>query len=208
MNEKGSLEDRPLPCLAMVSGPELDAAAIERLVRRFMSFTTPAGRLVANAAARGVELTAWEGERLGAVRAVLDATARLGDEWPDLAITWTHAPLTLDSERIAAAAESWKGGKVPVHDLVGFDFAVAGHTPPTMTTIGLKALVGQEIVARPFAEAQRQPIARLMARLANEMLASGAIRRAQSASGHGLVDGKVRLQPDFDRQTVEVVVSG
>ncbi len=108
--------------------------------------------------------------------------------------TFPHSGLVLDADQLAAALEGWTDAELPVHSLVGFNFALAG-TPPGTRTIGLRPLTGQEIIAWPPDDSLRLVCARLVARLAHDMMLHGPILAAVSFSAPDAPRGRVTLVP-------------
>ncbi len=108
--------------------------------------------------------------------------------------TFPHSGVVLDADHLAEALDGWTDAAIPVHSLVGFDFALAG-TPPGTRTIGLRPLVGQEIIAWPPDDALRLVCARMVARLAHDMLMHGPIIAERSYAAPDLPKGQVTLVP-------------
>ena len=100
----------------------------------------------------------------------------------------------LDSDQIAAALDSWTDESIPVHSLVAFDFALRGNPPGTGSS-GLAALVGQEIMAWPPDEALRLVTARMVVRLAHDMLLNGPIVAETEYPAPDSPRGRVTLVP-------------
>jgi hypothetical protein len=108
-------------------------------------------------------------------------------------VTLTHAAIVLDAVQLATALDEWTDDSIPVHSLVAFDFAVRGD-PPGTKSIGLAALVGQEVIAWPPDETLRLPCARMVVRLAHDMLLHGPI-----------LTERIFPAPDAPRGTVTLV---
>lgn len=106
----------------------------------------------------------------------------------------SNSGLALDCEQIAAALASWTDDAIPVDSLIGFDFALRGNPPGTGST-GLAALIGQEVVAWPPEEALRLVAARLVVRLAHEILLNGPIIAQTEYPAPDTPRGKVTLVP-------------
>jgi hypothetical protein len=125
-------------------------------------------------------LTLWIGREraqdtaLAGLRHLMQAALPLLREIENGKMTLSHAPLALDAVALAEALDEWTDDSVPVHSLVAFDFALRGD-PPGTQSIGLAAFVGQEIVAWPPDESLRLVCARMVVRLAHDMLLHGPI---------------------------------
>lgn len=105
-----------------------------------------------------------------------------------------HAGLALDGDKLATALAGWTDVAVPVHSLVAFDFAARGD-PPGTKSVGLAALVGQEVVAWPPDEPMRLVCARMVVRLAHDMLLNGPIMSERAFSAPETPRGSVTLVP-------------
>jgi len=109
-------------------------------------------------------------------------------------LTLTHSGIVLDAVQLAAALDEWADDSIPVHSLVAFDFAVRGK-PPGTKSIGLAPLVGQEVVAWPPDESLRLPCARMVVRLAHDMLLFGPILTESTFPAPDVPRGTVTLVP-------------
>jgi hypothetical protein len=131
---------------------------------------------------------------LAGLRRLMQAALPLVREIENGKVTLSHAPLTLDAAALAEALDEWTDDAVPVHSLVAFDFALRGD-PPGMESMGLAALVGQEIVAWPPDESLRLMCARMVVRLAHDMLLHGPILADTTYPAPDAPSGKVTLVP-------------
>ncbi len=119
-------------------------------------------------------------------------------------VTLSHAPLTLDAAELAEALDEWTDAAVPVHSLVAFDFASRGD-PPGTQSIGLSALVGQEIIAWPPDESLRLVCARMVVQLAHDMLLNGPILAETTYPAPDSPRGRVTLVPrDLPTAVVQI----
>lgn len=129
-----------------------------------------------------------------ALRRLMQATLPLLQTVAHARATFLHSQVVLDAEQLAATLAGWTATTIPVHSLVGFDFALPG-TPPGTGTIGLRALVGQEIVAWPPDDSHRLVCARMVARLAHDMLQHGPILTERRFAAPDAPRGEVTLIP-------------
>jgi hypothetical protein len=146
--------------------------------------------------------TATDGDPLARLRALMVAALPLLGEADDARLTVDHSGVVLDAVQLAAALDGWTDETVPVHSLIAFDFATQGD-PPGARTIGLAALAGQEIVAWPPDESLRLICARMVARLAHDMLLNGPVLTEKRYPAPGTPCGEVTLVP---HETPECVV--
>jgi hypothetical protein len=109
-------------------------------------------------------------------------------------LTLTNSGIVLDDVQLTAALDEWTDATIPVHSLIAFDFALRGD-PPGTKSVGLAALVGQEVVAWPPDESLRLVCARMVVRLAHDMLLNGPILTERTFSAPDVPRGSVTLVP-------------
>ena len=185
MNETSLHPERNAPLVARLrTGAATAQSAIDNATRLGTGPRTSA----AADGADGVILTARAGihpaARVAAARGLAALALVICED--ELELTWTFSGVTIDRAAIVAALDEWNDEDVPVHALIGFDFGaepLAGRTVRGIATRGIGALVGQEIICWPDDEAARRGAARLVARLANEMLVNGPYDKACRVAG-------------------------
>jgi hypothetical protein len=109
-------------------------------------------------------------------------------------VTLAHSGIVLDVSQLADALDQWTDVSIPVHSLIAFDFALRGD-PPGTKSIGLAPLVGQEVVAWPPDESLRLVCARMVVRLAHDMLLHGPILAERAFPAPDVPRGTVTLVP-------------
>ena len=109
-------------------------------------------------------------------------------------LTLGHSGVVLDADQLRAALADWSDEVIPVHSLIAFDFAVRGDPPGTCST-GLAALVGQEVAGWPTNDSLRLVCARMVVRLAHDMLRHGPILAETEYPAPDTPRGTVTLVP-------------
>ena len=133
-------------------------------------------------------------DTLAGLRALMAAAVPLLSAAPEATLTLGHSGVVLDANQLGAALASWTDAAVPVHSLIAFDFAVRGDPPGTCST-GLAALVGQEVVGWPTDDSLRLICARMVVRLAHDMLIHGPILAETEFPAPDTPRGSVTLVP-------------
>jgi hypothetical protein len=166
-------------------GP-LDSTGMSGLQSRVDS---AAGTLTLSIVAHEPQSTA-----LGRLRLLMQEALPILRRLENATATLTHSGVILDSDQLDAALADWTDETVPVHSLIAFDFAVSG-APPGACSIGLAALIGQEIIAWPPDETLRLVCARMVVRLAHDMLLHGPIMGERVFPAPDAPQGQVTLVP-------------
>ena len=133
-------------------------------------------------------------DTLAGLRALMAAAVPLLNAAPEATVTLGHSGVVLDANQLGAALASWTDAAVPVHSLIAFDFAVRGDPPGTCST-GLAALVGQEVAGWPTSDSLRLICARMVVRLAHDMLIHGPILTETEFPAPDTPRGSVTLVP-------------
>ena len=133
-------------------------------------------------------------ETVDALRALMAVALPLLTTVADARLTLGHSGIVLDAGQLGAALASWTDAAIPVHSLIAFDFAVRGDPPWTCST-GLAALVGQEVAGWPTSDSLRLICARMVVRLAHDMLIHGPILTETEFPAPDTPRGSVTLVP-------------
>jgi hypothetical protein len=145
-------------------------------------------------------LTLWsagQGPQAGVLeqlRHLMETALPLTREIEGGKLTLMHSGIVLDAVELTTALDEWTDATIPVHSLVAFDFALRGD-PPGTKSVGLAALVGQEVVAWPPDESLRLACARMVVRLAHDMLLHGPILAECAFPAPDVPRGTVTLVP-------------
>ncbi|UVO53521.1 hypothetical protein [Sphingomonas sp. SUN039] len=128
------------------------------------------------------------------LKRLMTAAAALMQGVADAHMTLTHSGVVLDAGQLETALAEWSDDSVPVHSLIAFDFATRGD-PPGARSFGLAALVGQDVAAWPPEESLRLVCARMVVRLAHDMLLNGPVLAETAYPAPETPRGSVTLVP-------------
>lgn len=133
-------------------------------------------------------------DTIAGLRTLMTAAVPLLSTAPEATLTLGHSGIVLFAGQLGAALANWTDTAVPVHSLIAFDFAVRGDPPGTCST-GLAALVGQEVAGWPTDDSLRLICARMVVRLAHDMLLNGPILTETEFPAPDTPRGSVTLVP-------------
>jgi hypothetical protein len=148
-------------------------------------------------------------KRVKALQALLAVARTLIGADRSIRVTLGFSGVSLDSEALSIALDGWTRSSVPVHSLFAFDFSVEGRRGvPGCASRGLSPFVGQEVVCWPTHAENRRVAARMVVRLAHDLMIDGPIESIIFVAASDAPGGRVALVPrELPEPHVEIVFS-